>query len=187
MVLSLHPVAADQPVVVGPDGNSIAIPVQPGRSGRLRGDKPETGTPADAKPADDAAKTAEVANDAKKDSPEPKVIRRDEAKDGESNPDELKATVGDDGKVAFQFRNQPWVELGPMVGRNLGSAARLVGTSRRSSQHAIAWPLYRCRSTRSVQSSPAGPRLYAAGSRRRFDGCEDGEHQSGNRAARRCR
>ncbi|WP_345687883.1 secretin N-terminal domain-containing protein [Novipirellula caenicola] len=28
-----------------------------------------------------------------------------------ANPDELKATVGEDGRVAFQFRNQPWVEL----------------------------------------------------------------------------
>lgn len=60
-----------------------------------------------------------------------KVIRRDQlpetqavpeadasgASDGKmpmviaANPDELKATVGEDGRVAFQFRNQPWVEL----------------------------------------------------------------------------
>ncbi len=50
--------------------------------------------------------------DAKKnDSPPPKVIRRDEKTEGEADPAELKATVGDDGKVAFEFRNQPWIDL----------------------------------------------------------------------------
>ncbi|MGB7347924.1 MAG: secretin N-terminal domain-containing protein [Pirellulaceae bacterium] len=44
-------------------------------------------------------------------SPEPKIIRRGEVVDGTANADELKATVGEDGKVAFQFRNQSWVEL----------------------------------------------------------------------------
>lgn len=44
-------------------------------------------------------------------SPEPKVIRRDTLSGEESDPDELKATVGADGKVAFHFRNQAWVEL----------------------------------------------------------------------------
>ena len=43
--------------------------------------------------------------------PAPKVIRRDQTIDDKSDPDELKAMVGDDGKVAFEFRNQPWVEL----------------------------------------------------------------------------
>ncbi len=44
-------------------------------------------------------------------SPEPKVIRRDDTSNEESDPDEFKAMVGEDGRVAFQFRNQPWVEL----------------------------------------------------------------------------
>ncbi|MEM9645593.1 MAG: secretin N-terminal domain-containing protein [Planctomycetota bacterium] len=43
--------------------------------------------------------------------PEPKVIRRDTVEGEDADPDELKATVGADGKVAFQFRNQPWVDL----------------------------------------------------------------------------
>ncbi len=43
--------------------------------------------------------------------PEPKVIRREEAETGQANPEELTATVGEDGRVAFQFRNQGWVEL----------------------------------------------------------------------------
>ena len=45
------------------------------------------------------------------DSPEPKVIRRGAQESGDADPDELKATVGPDGKVAFQFRNQPWIDL----------------------------------------------------------------------------
>ncbi|MEM0924577.1 MAG: hypothetical protein AAGJ83_00935, partial [Planctomycetota bacterium] len=45
------------------------------------------------------------------DSPEPKVIRRGDQPEGEADPDELKATVGEDGRVAFQFRNQPWIDL----------------------------------------------------------------------------
>ncbi|WP_419194463.1 secretin N-terminal domain-containing protein [Novipirellula herctigrandis] len=47
----------------------------------------------------------------KGESPEPKVVRRDQNIDDDANADELKATVGEDGRVAFQFRNQPWVEL----------------------------------------------------------------------------
>ncbi|MEO9933249.1 secretin N-terminal domain-containing protein [Rhodopirellula bahusiensis] len=41
----------------------------------------------------------------------PKVIRRDSADAKPSDPNELKATVGDDGKVGFRFRNQGWVDL----------------------------------------------------------------------------
>ncbi|OYP37776.1 hypothetical protein CGZ80_04565 [Rhodopirellula sp. MGV] len=49
--------------------------------------------------------------DAKAEPPEPKIIRRGDQKADDANPEELKATVGEDGRVAFQFRNQPWVEL----------------------------------------------------------------------------
>ena len=49
--------------------------------------------------------------ESKEESPEPKVIRREETTGGEADPDELRATVGEDGRVAFQFRNQPWVDL----------------------------------------------------------------------------
>jgi type II secretory pathway component GspD/PulD (secretin) len=42
---------------------------------------------------------------------EPRVIRRDSAQDDASDPDELNASVGSDGKIAFEFRNQPWVDL----------------------------------------------------------------------------
>lgn len=66
------------------------VPGQPGQPGAPGGAKPE-------KPG--------------KDSPEPKVIRRADQKDQEADPEELKASVGEDGKVAFQFRNQPWVDL----------------------------------------------------------------------------
>lgn len=39
------------------------------------------------------------------------MIRRDDTTSDEADPSELKAMVGEDGRVAFQFRNQPWVEL----------------------------------------------------------------------------
>ena len=51
------------------------------------------------KPAGEAAENGD---------PPPKVIRRDDRDPDDANPDELKATVGDDGKVAFHFREQSW-------------------------------------------------------------------------------
>ena len=61
--------------------------------------------PGDAKPAD-GAKPADAAP-----SP-PKVIRRDEMESEPANATELKkAVLGEDGKVAFEFRNQTWPEL----------------------------------------------------------------------------
>ncbi|TWU58752.1 Bacterial type II/III secretion system short domain protein [Rubripirellula tenax] len=44
-------------------------------------------------------------------SPEPKVIRRETTLDEEADADEFNVMVGEDGKVAFEFRNQPWVDL----------------------------------------------------------------------------
>ncbi len=80
-------------------------------TGQKSGQKPGKVPAGDAKkkpgekPAADKSKTEGA------DSPEPKVIRRDSTTKGDADPDELKATVGEDGKVAFQFRNQPWVDL----------------------------------------------------------------------------
>ncbi len=78
--------------VIGPDGK----PMKPS------GKPANVGDESQAKPADDAKKP---------ESPEPKVIRRDAKESGDADPDELKATVGDDGRVAFEFRNQPWIDL----------------------------------------------------------------------------
>ncbi len=78
--------------VIGPDGQ----PMKPNGKPAKPDDKSQ------AKPGDDAKKS---------ESPEPKVIRRDAKTGGDSDPDELKATVGDDGRVAFEFRNQPWIDL----------------------------------------------------------------------------
>ncbi len=85
---------------------------QPGSSRGGPSRKPgESGKPPGNEDAGD--KSGEAKGDAKKgdDPPEPKVIRRDDKISDESDPNELKAMVGEDGRVAFQFRNQPWVDL----------------------------------------------------------------------------
>ncbi|EMI55588.1 signal peptide protein, partial [Rhodopirellula sallentina SM41] len=41
----------------------------------------------------------------------PKILRRDGIELPEGDPAELKATVGEDGRVSFRFRNQGWVDL----------------------------------------------------------------------------
>ncbi len=104
---------ADEPAVVqavGPDGKTMQIMTRPGGPARPGGEKPggekkegegnPEGKPGEAKEKKEG-----------EESPEPKVIRRDDTTGGEADPEELKATVGEDGKVAFQFRNQPWVDL----------------------------------------------------------------------------
>ena len=92
-----------QAMVIGPDGKPMAV-AQPGSSSP----SPEGAKPG-AKPNDKKPKEGE---DKAKEPPEPKVIRRgDQSDDSKSDPDELKAMVGEDGRVAFQFRNQPWVDL----------------------------------------------------------------------------
>ena len=97
---------ADEPVVVtmGPDGKPVAVPA---------GVKPSGATPnKDEKPKEsEEKKGGDKKEEKKEEPPEPKVIRRGDLKDDQSNPEELKATVGSDGKVAFEFRNQGWVEL----------------------------------------------------------------------------
>ncbi|MEM6471152.1 MAG: secretin N-terminal domain-containing protein [Planctomycetota bacterium] len=93
---------APQTMVVGPDGKPIQVNAVPGAM-----------TPPGAKPAT-ASKPKDVKKEESKkenDSPEPKVIRRGDQPEGDANPEELKASVGEDGRVAFQFRNQPWIDL----------------------------------------------------------------------------
>jgi type II secretory pathway component GspD/PulD (secretin) len=95
---------ADEPVIVAP-GTPGAV---------MRPGQPPGGPPGgpSSKPGQENGKEAEAKPDEKKsESTPPKVIRRDETTRGEANPDELKATVGEDGKVAFEFRNQPWLDL----------------------------------------------------------------------------
>ncbi len=101
-ILVSHPSNADGPVMaVGPDGKPMVVgrPATPPSSGPAKPGEEK-------KPAD-----ATGAEKKKDESPEPKVIRRDDTTNEESDPDEFKAMVGEDGRVAFQFRNQPWVEL----------------------------------------------------------------------------
>ncbi len=82
-----------------PDGRpgGKAVPAEPGKEGA----KP------DAAKGDEAKKEG---GDAEKSSP-PKVVRRDGLDLPEGDPAELKAAVGEDGKVGFRFRNQGWVDL----------------------------------------------------------------------------
>lgn len=83
----------------GPGGSAAETPGgdKPG------GDKPPGDKPGDAK--SDGSKPNEA--DAT-----PKVIRRDSLKVDPTNAEELKrATLGDDQRVAFEFRNQGWPEL----------------------------------------------------------------------------
>ncbi|MCS7470542.1 hypothetical protein NZK35_28150 [Stieleria sp. ICT_E10.1] len=94
--------------VTGPDGKPrmMAAP-----SGPFSGPKPVN---PNAKPGEtpEPGKTEAKEGDKQAEKPpEPKIIRRGDQETGDADPDELKATVGPDGKVAFQFRNQPWVEL----------------------------------------------------------------------------
>lgn len=103
---------ADGPaMVIGPDGKPVTI-VQASPS-RLRGGTSEEGKGKKEKSGTDSSESETEKEKAKEDdkSVEPKVIRRDETTGGDADPDELKAMVGEDGRVAFQFRNQPWVEL----------------------------------------------------------------------------
>ena len=103
---------ADEVTVMGPDGKPIKVQTS-------RGSKQAS---SDKKSGDDKTKGGEGENkddgenkekeDAKEnDSPEPKVIRRDATLSDEADADEFTAKVGEDGKIAFEFRNQPWVEL----------------------------------------------------------------------------
>ncbi|WP_390620551.1 secretin N-terminal domain-containing protein [Neorhodopirellula pilleata] len=70
---------------------------------------PGNAKPGDAKPGD--AKPGEENKEGGAESSQPKIVRRDGLEVPEGDPAELKATLGDDGKVGFQFRNQGWVSI----------------------------------------------------------------------------
>ena len=101
--------AQQQVTIVGPGGKPMQVTAPGGAPPGMQppnqpGGKPKPG-------GEDGKKKAEGDQDKKQESPEPKVIRRGDQKEGDADPKELKATVGEDGKVAFQFRNQPWIDL----------------------------------------------------------------------------
>jgi type II secretory pathway component GspD/PulD (secretin) len=73
--------------------------------------RPPAGKPLPNKEDDETKKNDKSKPETEKKSPEPKVIRRGDREVGQADPEELEASVGEDGKVAFQFRNQPWVDL----------------------------------------------------------------------------
>ena len=107
LVLCAESARADSPktFVLGPDGKPVEV-TKPG-------EKKPNGKEGENKSNEKENKEGEEGKDKKKDQepPEPKVIRRGEVVDTNSNSDEFKARVGDDGKVAFQFRNQAWDDL----------------------------------------------------------------------------
>lgn len=96
--------SAQGKVVVGSDGQAIMV----SEGGKQKGSKDK----GDSKKKEDK-EDGEGDEDSEGDEepPGPKVIRRGDTISDQSNSDELKATVGNDGRVAFQFRNQPWVDL----------------------------------------------------------------------------
>ncbi|MEM6363615.1 MAG: secretin N-terminal domain-containing protein [Planctomycetota bacterium] len=56
-------------------------------------------------------KASESADQKKNQDNQIKVIRRESATDNNGDPEELRVALGDDGKVAFQFRDQGWTDL----------------------------------------------------------------------------
>lgn len=96
---------AQELMVVGPDGKPRPVPIAGGMPPQPSQDKPGEKKP----DGDGEKKDGDKKEDEK--SPEPKVIRRDDTLSDQSDPDEFKSMVGDDGRVAFEFRNQPWVDL----------------------------------------------------------------------------
>ncbi|MFG0267581.1 MAG: secretin N-terminal domain-containing protein [Rhodopirellula sp. JB055] len=79
----------------GPGGRPPGAP-PPGAAPDGKGQEKTDGKEAEGKPSEPAP---------------PKVIRRDSVDAQSADPNELKATIGDDGKVGFRFRNQGWVDL----------------------------------------------------------------------------
>lgn len=110
-IVCTGPLAAQQRVVTGPDGQQIVI--QDGKP--IPASQPNS-KPGDAKRPDEANKSGAEKPDEKgkeEQPPAPKVIRRDErtSQNETADPEEFNAMVGEDGRVAFEFRNQPWVDL----------------------------------------------------------------------------
>lgn len=99
-------VQAQEVMVMGPDGKPVAIRPSGGRGpSRSSGGSENEEESGEEKKDSDEEKKDEPSD------PAPKVIRRDSTTSEQHDPNELKATVGEDGRVAFQFRNQGWVEL----------------------------------------------------------------------------
>ncbi|WP_242631838.1 secretin N-terminal domain-containing protein [Rubripirellula amarantea] len=103
--------SAQEIKVIGPDGKPIVVQATPGRP--MPGPPGQPGKPGEPSTGESADKDKDSKKDGanENDSPEPKVIRRDSTLDEKADPDEFKAKVGTDGKIAFEFRNQPWVDL----------------------------------------------------------------------------
>ncbi len=104
------PVSAQSPTVIRTaDGKTITTNgPMPAPGGRPPG-APPPGSKPDGK--DGEKKEGNGGEGKPPESAAPKVIRRDSVEAKSSDPSELKATVGDDGKVGFRFRNQGWVNL----------------------------------------------------------------------------
>ena len=101
-------VLADTFSFVTAEGESVSVEVPEGA------DPPELppgARPSDGKEKGGAKEAAQKDKKKSKEPPKPKVVRRQETLNDQSDPEELRATVGEDGKVAFAFRNQPWVDL----------------------------------------------------------------------------
>ena len=89
--------------------------VRPSRGGLPPGQPGGSGGPTEPGKEGEKPDEAKGEGDAKKDGGEgsnpPKVVRRDGLDLPQGDPAELKATVGEDGKVGFRFRNQGWIDL----------------------------------------------------------------------------
>ncbi|TWU42596.1 Bacterial type II/III secretion system short domain protein [Novipirellula artificiosorum] len=108
----IHPASGLAQAPSRPVSSAAAIRMAPGV--KPPGAMPPGAMPPGANPGQAGAenKGDEGKEETKKpEGPEPKVIRRDQNEDEDADPEELRATVGEDGRVAFQFRNQPWVGL----------------------------------------------------------------------------
>lgn len=79
-------------------------------SSRPQGGPPRSSSP-DKKGESKDAKKPDDKKGESADPPPPKVIRRETTLDENADPTEFDTTVGEDGKVSFEFRNQPWVDL----------------------------------------------------------------------------
>ncbi len=102
--------AQPQAIVQTPSGPVAVATAGPGAPKGAPNGPP--GRPQPGPPGKDAKNADEKGGDASAEKPEdPKVIRRETLDGKEADPEELKVGVGTDGKVAFAFRNQPWVDL----------------------------------------------------------------------------
>lgn len=99
-----------------PQSNASEAP-QRARANPSSGPKPSRAAPGSSRNSEPAeakpqADPPEQASGKDEDSPEVKVIRRQQVEVDQANLEELSQTaLGADGRVAFQFRNQGWPEL----------------------------------------------------------------------------